>query len=127
MPPLHCVADSSFHAACACARKSTERSSLDCMRSGLMLTLTDLPDPGARGVPRYASSPLPAYRYVPGRHPHPLRDPLGHSYAASAQAVPAAWQLQDWPQLDAWLFGVDLFNAFYFWEAHEAWESLWAR
>ena len=25
-----------------------------------------------------------------------------------------------------WLFGVDLFNAFFFWEAHESWEGLWA-
>lgn len=24
-----------------------------------------------------------------------------------------------------WLWGVDLFNAFFFWEAHEAWERLW--
>ena len=28
--------------------------------------------------------------------------------------------------LDDWLYGVDLFNRFYFWEAHEAWEGLWA-
>jgi hypothetical protein len=29
-------------------------------------------------------------------------------------------------ELEDWLYGVDLFNAFYFWEAHEAWEGLWA-
>jgi hypothetical protein len=32
----------------------------------------------------------------------------------------------EWPLLDDWLYGVDLFNRFYFWEAHEAWEALWA-
>lgn len=31
-----------------------------------------------------------------------------------------------WRTLRDWLLGVDLFNAFFFWEAHESWESLWA-
>jgi predicted metal-dependent hydrolase len=26
---------------------------------------------------------------------------------------------------EAWLYGVDLFNTRYFWEAHEAWEKVW--
>jgi hypothetical protein len=38
----------------------------------------------------------------------------------------APWRPEDWRRLDDWLYGVDLFNAFYFWEAHEAWEGLWA-
>jgi hypothetical protein len=28
--------------------------------------------------------------------------------------------------LPDWLAGVDRFNAFYFWEAHESWETLWS-
>jgi len=89
--------------------------------------MTNLPDPGERGVPRYSSRPLPAYRYVPGLHPHPTRDPRGHSY----EPVPtlhrhAPWSVDEWRTLDDWLYGVDLFNRFYFWEAHEAWEGLWA-
>lgn len=89
--------------------------------------LRDLPDPGDRGVHRYSTRPLPAYRYVPGLHPHPVRDPRGHSY----QPVPALnrhapWTIDEWRTLDDWLYGVDLFNRFYFWEAHEAWEGLWA-
>jgi predicted metal-dependent hydrolase len=39
---------------------------------------------------------------------------------------PAAWDPRDWRELTDWLWGVDLFNAFFFWEAHEAWERLWA-
>jgi hypothetical protein len=26
---------------------------------------------------------------------------------------------------DAFLWGLDLFNHYYYWEAHEAWEGLW--
>jgi hypothetical protein len=89
--------------------------------------LHDIPDPGERAVQRYSQRPFPAYRYVPGLHPHPIRDPRGHSY----QPVPtlnrhAPWDADEWRTLDDWLYGVDLFNRFYFWEAHEAWEGLWA-
>ncbi len=89
--------------------------------------MTDLPDPGERGVSRYSQRLLPAYRYVPGLHPHPVRDPRGHSY----EPVPtlnrhAPWGVEEWRTLDDWLYGIDLFNRFYFWEAHEAWEGLWA-
>ena len=86
-----------------------------------------LPEPGARGVPRYCSRPFPAYRFVPGLHPHPVRDPAGHSYeAAPSVGRHGPWSADDWRALDDWLYGVDLFNHFYFWEAHEAWEGLWA-
>ncbi|MEE8583987.1 MAG: DUF309 domain-containing protein [Acidobacteriota bacterium] len=30
-----------------------------------------------------------------------------------------------WRESEAYLYGVDLFNHSYFWEAHEAWEGLW--
>jgi uncharacterized protein len=87
----------------------------------------DLPDPGERGVPRYSGRPFPAYRYVPGIHPHPIRHPSGHSYEPMpALNRHAPWSVEEWRELDTWLFGVDLFNWFYFWEAHEAWEGLWA-
>src|SRR2546426_12089964 len=89
--------------------------------------LIEIPDPGDRGVPRYSQRPFPAYRYVPGLHPHPQRDPAGHSYQPKpALNRHAPWSIADWRTLDDWLYGVDLFNHFYFWEAHEAWEGLWA-
>lgn len=81
--------------------------------------------PGERpGVPRYCARPLPAYRYVPGRHPHPTRDPAGHSYGEGRPEV-AAFGEEDWAASEEYLQGVDLFNHGYWWEAHEAWEPLW--
>ena len=71
--------------------------------------------------------PFPPYRYVPGLQPHPMRDPTGHSYEPRQQSsLPTEWNPAGWRSLSDWLWGVDLFNAFYFWEAHEAWERLWA-
>ena len=88
---------------------------------------SDIPDPEERGVPRYSQRAFPAYRYVPGVHPHPTRSPAGHSYEPQPQLNRhAPWRPQEWRKLDDWLYGVDLFNRFYFWEAHEAWEGLWA-
>ncbi len=89
--------------------------------------LVDLPDPGNRGLQRYSSRPFPPYRYVPGLHPHPTRHRSGHSYQASPRfSRHPPWSTEQWRTLDDWLYGVDLFNRFYFWEAHEAWEGLWA-
>ena len=33
--------------------------------------------------------------------------------------------LADWRQTEDYLYGVDLYNFAYWWEAHEAWEGLW--
>ena len=68
---------------------------------------------------------LPPYRFVPGLYPHPIRDSRGHSHRAiRAQAHPF-WTPDQWKTLEAYLRGIDLFNRFYFWEAHEIWEALW--
>jgi hypothetical protein len=67
--------------------------------------------------------PLPPYAFVPGRHPHPESDPAGHSYGrhpAPATLDPARWQ-----DSREYLFGLDLFNADFYWEAHVQWEALW--
>jgi len=91
-----------------------------------MPAIADIPAPPT-SAPRYTSRPFPAYRYVPGLHPHPTRDPRGHSYEPNPRLHRhAAWQSDQWRTLDDWLYGVDLFNAHFFWEAHEAWEGLWA-
>ncbi len=75
--------------------------------------------------PRYAPArALPPYRYVPGQSPHPTAHADGHSYGHpepdATFLAPAAWR-----DNEEYLFGVDLFNRRYYWEAHEAWEAVW--
>jgi len=65
---------------------------------------------------------FPAYAYLPGRQPHPVRDPAGHSYR-HVDALPVAAETS--LDSDIFLWGLDLFNHGYYWEAHEAWEGLW--
>lgn len=87
--------------------------------------MAEIPDPGPRR--RYGVKAFPPYRYIPGVHPHPTRDPAGHSYEPEPKLNrQPPWSSADWREIEPWLFGVDLFNARFFWEAHEAWEGLWA-
>jgi hypothetical protein len=74
--------------------------------------------------PRYGRLPLPPYRFLPGRSPHPRRDPGGHSFG-QPEVPHAAWDPEAWRSLEPWLHGIDLYNARYFWECHEALEPLW--
>ncbi|MEW6749902.1 MAG: DUF309 domain-containing protein [Candidatus Latescibacterota bacterium] len=76
-------------------------------------------------VVRYAPGlVLPPYRHVPGITPHPRSDPLGHSYG---HQQPAAGPLtpDNWRSHQAYLYGVDLYNQAFWWEAHEWWEATW--
>jgi hypothetical protein len=68
--------------------------------------------------------PFPPYAYVPGRTPHPTRDPGGHSYGAELE-LPEPPDPEEWRVCRAYLYGIDLFNHGFYWEAHEAWEGLW--
>jgi len=68
--------------------------------------------------------PLPPYSYVTGRFPHPIRDPAGHSFGHTLPPVPPV-NLERFADSRAYLFGCDLFNHGYYWEAHELWEGLW--
>lgn len=76
---------------------------------------------------RYTRRPLPPYRHVPGLTPHPVNHPEGHSAGSPEPAPPpeAASLPEGWRDCEDYLYGVDLFNRHYFWEAHEAWELLW--
>lgn len=75
-------------------------------------------------VPRYSDRLLPAYRFVPGQTPHPTRDPAGHSYGIAAEEL-ASFDSAKWATCPQYLYGVDLFNHEYWWEAHEVWEIVW--
>jgi hypothetical protein len=74
--------------------------------------------------PRYSTEPLPPYSYVPGHAPHPVSDPVGHMHGHAAKS-PTPLEPQRWQASAEYQYGVDLFNHGYYWEAHEAWESLW--
>jgi hypothetical protein len=68
--------------------------------------------------------PLPPYSYVPGRFPHPVSDPAGHRFGKPVEKPPPL-DPDYWEESRAYLYGIDLFNHGYYWEAHEAWEGLW--
>jgi hypothetical protein len=94
---------------------------------------------------RYAPArELPPYAYVPGHGlPHPVNDPGGHLYATRdsthespiSSAALAVLPIEPATRRHAraavlagnsqWLFALDLMNAGFYWEAHEAWESFW--
>ena len=67
---------------------------------------------------------FPRYAFLPGRDPHPTRDPGGHSFG-HAEAPPPCLPPARWRESAPYLWGTDLYNHGYLWEAHEAWEGLW--
>lgn len=75
----------------------------------------------SRFVPAAA---FPPYTFVPGRTPHPVRDPAGHLFGQTPE-LPPPLDPAHWQESRAYLYGVDLFNHGYYWEAHEVWEGLW--
>jgi len=67
--------------------------------------------------PRYwPERSLPERAFIPGRGPKP---------AAAAEQRAAYLSAERWRDSAAYLWGVDLYNYGYAWEAHEAWEALW--
>jgi len=70
---------------------------------------------------------LPPYAYVPGGPwPHPTGSPQGHSAGQSRRPEPPIGPNPGaWIQSAAYRRGFALFNAGYYWEAHEVWEGLW--
>lgn len=75
--------------------------------------------------PRWTERPFPPYAFLPGRDPHPTRDTRGHSYSTEPEVPPAALPPDRWRDSPDYLWGADLYNHGYLWEAHEAWEGLW--
>lgn len=76
-------------------------------------------------MPRFRPErPLPPYPHRPGHTPHPLRDPEGHGVTGASPRAPFPPEL--WLLVDDCGYAADLFQAGFFWEAHELWEGLWA-
>lgn len=72
---------------------------------------------------RYCQRPLPLYAHRPGHTPHPKKEG-GHSFGVSEPKSYPITQL-NWRAHEDYLFGIDLYNAGYFWEAHVWWEAIW--
>jgi uncharacterized protein len=70
---------------------------------------------------------LPSYTYVPGGPwPHPNRAKEAHADRDLEPGFSEATTLSgDVAGSPMFLRGVELFDAGYYWEAHEAWEVLW--
>ena len=73
--------------------------------------------------PRYSRRAFPPYRYIPGRSPHPQRDPCGHAFGA-AETPPERFAPEAWRSCETFLYGIDLYNFAFFWECHEQLEGL---
>lgn len=82
------------------------------------------PQPPDPSWPRYTATTFPPYRFVPGRNPHPRRNQRGHSYGRPEPRV-EPFAPEAWPQAEAYLYGIDLYNYAYWWECHEVFESYW--
>lgn len=76
---------------------------------------------------RYAPElPLPAEPYRPGSGQPRPRLPLALPATPVARTLAHPDELAS-AELTAFRYGVDLFNAGCWWEAHEAWELVWQR
>ncbi len=67
---------------------------------------------------------FPAYSYVPGKFPHPLSDPTGHSFGHVAEKCEPL-TTENASRHVEYRWGIQLFNHGYYWEAHETWEQVW--
>jgi hypothetical protein len=73
-------------------------------------------------IPMTQDDALPLYSYVPGGSwPHPHR---GKPPTRPGEGI-APVVGDNWRTSADYVRGVQLFNAGYYWEAHEAWEGLW--
>lgn len=86
------------------------------------------PRPFDPACPRYLPDlTFPPYRHVPGQTPHPRTHPQGHSFGRKEGREGPPLTTENWWHSQPYLWGVDLYNYAYWWEAHEQWEELWHR
>lgn len=64
---------------------------------------------------------LPGHAHVPGSGSTPDMAPL----EAAKSLAPSVMRHEEWQDNAAYLYGHDLLDAGFFWEAHEVWEAVW--
>ena len=79
-------------------------------------------EPPVGAPPRYSRLRLPRVRFVPGLHSRPAEV---SSEAARRGACEPVLDPVRWWSSQSYLYGTDLYNCGYWWEAHETWEHLW--
>lgn len=80
------------------------------------------PKPFDPNFPRYCPQRnFPPYRFVPGLNPRPIE----HCCGSEEHNDTATFTPDQWAKNENYLYGVDLFNYAFWWEAHEAWEGDW--
>lgn len=75
-------------------------------------------------TPRYCEVPFPSYRHFPGITIHPDRNRAEHDLGKPDPRPPSLNDVS-WQECASFLYGIDLFNAGYWWECHEIMEGLW--
>jgi hypothetical protein len=88
------------------------------------MTNDQAPMSNGNQIPRYSNRPLPPYSYVPGVNAHPVSDPRGHSFGMQVEKATPLNE-ESFRANESYLYAIDLFNYWFYWEAHEAWEALW--
>ena len=79
-------------------------------------------------APRYVPHlDFPQYRHQLGQTPHPRTHPRGHSFGHADVTASELLFAGNWQSIETFLFGGELYNSTYWWEAHEQWEALWRR
>ncbi len=72
--------------------------------------------------------PWPGYTYIEGDTPHPDKEPSFHwPHQMSFPDCKCHLEDHNWQECEAYLYGFDLYNFGYLFEAHEAWESVWMK
>jgi hypothetical protein len=71
--------------------------------------------------PDFQNLPMPDVAHIPGINPRPN---LTFLESISAYAHPKTEE-KNWKTNIPWLYGIQLFNGAYYWEAHEVWETVW--
>lgn len=73
-------------------------------------------------IHRYTSRELPPYYFLPGKAKHPEKEG-GYMHGREIKCDPLSDK--NYRNNETYLYGLDLFNLGYFWEAHVYWEALW--
>ncbi|MEO1291454.1 MAG: DUF309 domain-containing protein [Pseudomonadota bacterium] len=88
--------------------------------------VSDAPENAAPGQPpsfeRAAPLALPEVWHIPGKTPHPSAD---HPASRVARTAPNPTDPAHWRDNLAYLYGLRLYHAGFYWEAHEVWEAVW--